>query len=148
MKFRLLSILILTAAFTNCAQDYKVTEAPHRKEVTARVAGVVQHSSPVKVSKNIGVGRTAGGLGGALAGASLGAGTGRYIGAVTGRFIGSLGGNKAETRIRQKNAQEVMVKLKGQSHKLISLGEEQYKTGDKVWANTNLYGEPLTLTPR
>ena len=111
MKFRLISAIILTAIFSSCAQDYKVIKAPHRKTAAAKVAGIVQHSSPVKVSKNIGVGRTAGGLGGALAGASFGGGTGRYIGAVAGRFIGALGGNKAETRIRQKDAQEIMVKL-------------------------------------
>lgn len=138
----------VTIAFSSCAQDYKVISAPHRKAVTAKVAGLVEHSHPVKVSKNIGVGQTIGGLGGALAGASFGAGTGRYIGAVAGRFVGAYGGKKAETRYRQKNAQEVMVKLKGKSYKFISIGEDQYQTGDKIWANTNVYGEPLTITPR
>ena len=152
MKSRILFASIIasfvTIAFTSCAQDYKVIKAPHRKAVTQKVAGVVEHSHPVKVSKSIGVGKTVGSLGGALAGASFGAGTGRYIGAVAGRFVGAYGGGKAETRYRQKNAQEVMVNLKGKSHKLISNGEEPFKTGDKIWANTNVYGEPLTITPR
>ncbi len=148
IKFRLCLAVIATCFMANCSQNYSVIKAPHRKAETAKVAGVVQHSHPVKISKNIGVGRTVGGLSGALAGASLGAGTGRYIGAVAGRFVGAYGGKKAETRYRQKDAQEVMVKLKGKSYKLISQGEQQYKTGDKVWASTNIYGEPLTITPR
>ena len=148
LKFRLCLAIVATGLTTNCSQNYSVVKAPHRKAETGKVAGVVQHSHPVKVSKNIGVGRTVGGLSGALAGASLGAGTGRYIGAVTGRFIGAYGGKKAETRYRQKDAQEVMVKLKGKSYKLISIGENTFKTGDKVWAKTNIYGEPLTIKPR
>jgi outer membrane lipoprotein SlyB len=132
----------------NCSQSYTVTDAPHRKEVTDKIPGIVQHSHPVKVSKNSGVGQTVGGLGGAIAGTGVGGDTGRFIGVVVGRFIGAYGGGKAETRLRRKNAQEVMVKLKGVSHKLISLGEQQYKTGDKIWANTNVYGEPITITPR
>lgn len=138
----------VTIAFSSCAQEYKVTKAPHRKAVTGKVAGVVEHSHPVKVSKNIGIGQTAGGLGGALAGANVGAGTGRYVGAVIGRFIGAYGGKIAETRYREEDAQEVMVKLKGKSYKLISLSEAQFKTGDKIWANTNVYGEPITISPR
>lgn len=132
----------------NCSQSYTVTDAPHRKAVTDRVPGVVQHSHPVKVSKNSGVGQTVGGLGGAVAGTAVGAGTGRFVGVVIGRFIVAQGGGKVEMRYRQKDAQEVMVKLKGVSHKLISLGEQQYKTGDKIWADTNVYGEPITITPR
>ncbi len=148
IKSRLCLAVIATCFMANCSQSYSVIKAPHRKAETGKVAGVVQHSHPVKVSKTIGVGRTVGGLSGALAGASVGAGTGRYIGAVVGRFLGAYGGGKAETRYRQKDAQEVMVKLKGKSYKLISIDENPFKTGDKVWAKTNIYGEPLTITPR
>jgi outer membrane lipoprotein SlyB len=142
--FSLAAILLMA----NCSQNYSVIKAPHRKAVTDKVAGVVQHSHPIKVSKNYGVGQTVGGLGGAFAGASFGAGTGRYIGAVAGRFIGAYGGKKAESRIRQKDAQEVMVELKGKSHKFINTSENQFKPDDKIWADTNIYGEPLTVTPR
>lgn len=137
-----------TLLMASCSQEYSVIKAPHRKTQTGKTAGIVQHSHPVKVSKNIGVGTTIGSLGGALTGASVGSGTGRYVGAVVGRFIGAYGGRKAETRVRQKDAQEVMVKLKGQSYKLISLDQDPFKTGDQVWATTNIYGEPLTITPR
>jgi outer membrane lipoprotein SlyB len=141
---KIILAFVAVLLITNCSQSYTVTHAPHRKAVTDRVPGVVQHSHPVKVSKNSGVGQTVGGLGGAVAGA----GTGRLVGVVIGRFIGAQGGGKAEIYYRQKDAQEVMVKLKGVSHKLISLGEQQYKTGDKIWADTNVYGEPITITPR
>ena len=132
----------------SCSQDYSVNNAPHRKTVSATVAGVVEQSHPVTVSKNIGAGSTIGGLGGALGGASVGSGTGRYASAVAGRFLGALAGSKAETQIRQKDAQEVMVKINGKSHKLISIGQDTFKPGDKVWAATNSFGEPLTITPR
>ena len=147
-SLRLCLAVIATGLMANCSQNYSVIKAPHRKAITEKVAGVVQHSHPVKVSKNIGVGRTIGGLGGALAGANIGEGTSRFIAAVVGRFVGAYGGGKAESRYRQKDAQEVMVKLKGKSHKLISIGKKPFQTGDKVWASTNIYGEPLSITPR
>jgi outer membrane lipoprotein SlyB len=144
MMFTLATVFLIA----NCSQSYTVTDAPHRKAVTDKVPGLVQHSHPVKVSKNSGVGQTVGGLGGVVAGTAVGAGTGRFVGVVIGRFIVAQGGGKVETHYRQKDAQEVMVKIKGVSHKLISLGEQQYKTGDKIWADTNVYGEPITITPR
>jgi len=149
MKTRNIILIALATLFVaSCAVPYKVVEAPHRTAITARIPGTVQHSHPVKVSKNIGFGRTVGSVGGAVLGASFGGGTGRYIGASIGRFAGSIGGNKGETHYRKKDAQEVMVKLKGKSHKLISMDQPTFKTGDKIWANTNIYGEPITITPR
>ncbi len=144
-----LCIAVLSACFlASCSQAYTVTKAPHRKQVTDKVPGIVLFSHPVKVSKNSGIGQNVGGLGGALAGASAGAGTGRVIGVLAGRFIGGIGGGKAELKFRQKDAQELLLKLKGISHKFIYLDDQHYKTGDKIWAETNVYGEPIKITPR
>lgn len=148
MRIRLLSVALLISIFSICAQDYKVIKAPHRKKVTPKAAGTILQSNPVKVSKNIGAGRVICSFGGAFAGASIGNGTGRFIGAIVCGFAGSIGGGKAETLIRQKDTQEVILDIKGESPRVTSIDNEPFTSGDKVLANTNFYGEPLTIALR
>ncbi len=143
-----ISSSIIIALLSSCSQNSSVTKAPHRTTAVNKQAGIIQHSNPITVSKNSGIGSTIGSIGGSLGGSKIGSGTGRIVGSIAASVFGSRAGSTAETQIRQKSAQEILVQINGKSHKFINNSSNSYQSGDTVWATTNVYGEPLSLTPR
>jgi len=147
-KFKLLLSVAITCLLANCAQN-SATNVTNKKVATGPQAGIVKYAHPVKTTKNSRIGNFIGGIGGSLAASNnIGSGNGRYISSVLGGIIGSKVGNKAETTIRQTDALGVVVEINGKTHKLISKSGHPFKVGDKVWATTNAFGEPISITPR
>jgi len=130
---------VLMVFISSCAQNSSVTKAPHRTTAVNKIAGTIQSSYPITTSKNSGFGSALGSLGGSIGGANIGSGTGRIVGAFTGGLLGSIGGSKTETTVRQQNEK---------TYKFINNSNNSYHAGDKIWVNTNVYGDPLSITHR
>lgn len=139
---------VLMVFISSCAQNSSVTKAPHRTTAVNKIAGTIQSSYPITTSKNSGFGSALGSLGGSIGGANIGSGTGRIVGAFTGGLLGSIGGSKTETTVRQQSAQELILKINEKTYKFINNSNNSYHAGDKIWVNTNVYGDPLSITHR
>ncbi len=146
-KLHLFSLVCLAFLGNSCAPSGGVTHAPHRTEVSNTLLGTVVNSYPIRVTKNSGLGAMAAGLGGSAAGyKNLGSGNGRILGAIAGRMAGAITGRAAESKLREKGAQEVTVRFNNKNHRVISKGLPTLGKGDKVMVHRNVYGKVLTLS--
>ena len=136
-----------TLSISSCAQQSSVTKAPHRTQASQEQLATVVSSYPIRVTKNSGVGAVAGGIGGSVLGSKVGSGSGSFAGAVGGQLLGLLGGRKAESAIRETDAQEVTIKIENRKYTLVSKNNRTFKSGEKVMASTNVYGTPLSIKP-
>jgi len=145
MKPLLIISLAIPLLLGNCAQRSGIVSAPHRTAIASTVSAKVLHSHPVKTSKNNGIGGTLGGLGGSIGGSSIGSGAGSILGGIIGSIIGGSAGSITETKIREQQAQEVVLEINGKSHRLVTHNKRMYKQGDNVNVTTNAYGTPLNI---
>lgn len=131
--FLLVASLVLSACTSQTGKSYRANET--RQAQTVQL-GVITQLNPALIEDDPqGLGALVGGVVGGIIGSAFGGGSGRIFTVAGGALAGAAAGTAAESSMRTKNGEEIMVRL--DSNQTIVVVQqiddsERLAVGDKV----------------
>lgn len=133
LTFLLASSLILPACTSQTGKSYRANET--RQAQTVQM-GVITQLNPAQIEDDPqGLGTLVGGVVGGIIGSAFGGGSGRIFTVAGGALGGAVAGTAAESAMRTKDAEEIMVRLDSNETVVVVQqldSSERLAVGDRV----------------